>query len=271
MNNPKRAMVAVATIALVVAGCRGRRSAARDAGAADVAPAMAIVLDGTEVARVTAADLAARRPLAELLPADARDPATWELLDVASADGRAMTIEDVADRYPGDAVTLYLDPAGRPSIGLFAPVRPDQPPHVRRALEQPAVSLVGAVRVVIDRTAPATAPAEPPHSLVVAIGGRTIELDAARLDTLPRLAEAKHKGGGWDLRDVLALAGVGVGATATATITAVGREGSATFSRADLDAPDAHPTLRRNRRGQLRLGVKAAVIHDVLRLDVVSP
>lgn len=257
--------------------CR-ERSRARDAGAA-TAPAAAtiIVLDGNEVARVTPADLTGRRPLADFLPADARDPASWVVLTATSDDARTMSLLDIVDLYEGHAVLLYLAPGGRTSIGVFPPIRADQPAHVRRALESPAASLVGASRIAIDRTAPVTPAPPAPKSLTIRIDGRPIGLDPARLEALALVTEQGkgHKHDAWDLRDVLAVAGVGK----QASITAVGREGSATFTRAELDTPGVVGRFRRNRRGELRLGIDRSgtdggvsdVVHDVVRLDVVSP
>jgi hypothetical protein len=274
----RRAALALAAL-LALAACRGR-STRRDAAVAPepaISAGVVVVLDGHAVARVTPAELTSRRPLADFLPAEAREPATWARLNATSDDARTMSLADVAERYEDHDVVLYLAPGGRPSIGVFPPIRADQPAHVRRALEAPAASLVGASRIAIDRAPPPTARPGPPKPLVVTFDGRTVELDPARLDALALVTEKGkgHTHDAWELRDVLAAAGVGP----RATITAVGREGSATFTRAELDTPGVLGRFRRNRRGELRLGIDrtavdggaSVVVHDVSRLDVRSP
>src|SRR5690242_8148187 len=78
--------------ALALIGCRDRT---RSRDAADTSATLRVLLDGYDVARITPADLAARKPLADVLPADARDVATWELVTATTDDGRSMILEDV--------------------------------------------------------------------------------------------------------------------------------------------------------------------------------
>lgn len=281
-----RVAVVAAGVTAVALGCRGgERSppagegvpgagAAAPAGAAAAAVRdVELVVDGAPAGRVAAADLAGRRSLVELLPADARDPARWGLLVAETADGRRLTVLDVGARFPGHDLVLTGD-GERPTLAFYPPVRADQPPHVQRALAAPSAALAGVVRVAIERdadgedgdAAAAARPVEPVEpGLEVVRGDRTVVLDAARLAALPRPDDGRR--GGWALADVVAAAG----APGVAVVVATGREGAVSIARDDL--PRAR--LRRNRRGELRLGVEPAdgqaepvVVHAVRRLEL---
>jgi len=74
-----------------------------------------------KAAGVADAAAAARwAPLAELLPANARDAATWRVLEVHTKSGRATTLPQPATAQPGLVAALFPGKDGV-DFGMFAP------------------------------------------------------------------------------------------------------------------------------------------------------
>lgn len=242
---------------ITVGGCR--------AASPEAAPAVAVEVGGRPRAPIAVVALAAG-PID--LAAHLGDVGAWRALHARTADGRTLDVPEPSVTYPDHAWRLYLDRA-RPTLGGFRRPAPDAPPHVRRALAAPDVMLVDVSAIAVDLAAPprdggATAPAT--DALTVGFGDRQVVVPFADVQRLPRAPATAAQPEGWRLTDVLGAAG----APTDRAVIVRAADGATPLAAAEV----ARATLRRNQRGELRLGVEpvagapAVVLHAVVGVDV---
>lgn len=246
-------------------------------------PSGSLVLhvDGAQVAVVSAQQLTDRLDLRgiEGVPA----PETWRVLE-ARAAGRIMQVRDPATRYRDQDVALFLDDAGRPSVGIFRRDRPELTEEVRRLIREPTVALRDASTLEL-RTREDTRPAPKTPELLVVVGAQEPQaLAGNRLQGLTPLEGAPHgdgmprkekpnrrrKGRSYHLADVLALV-VSSPIASARLVSGDGRE--VVVDQALLAArAGTMPSLKLNRRGQFNYRPVGASdgpqLRDIRRVEV---
>lgn len=89
-------------------------------GRAKPAPGTVEIYVGGKVAATADATWAARwAPIAELLPAEARNPASWSVLEVHTASGRVTTMPEPAATQPNMIAALFPGKDGGIDFGMF--------------------------------------------------------------------------------------------------------------------------------------------------------
>jgi hypothetical protein len=100
-------------------GTGGGTGGGGGSGRAAPAPGTVQILVGGKVAATADATWAARwAPLAELLPAEARNPASWNILEIHTAGGRVTTMPEPAATQPNMIAALFPGPDGI-DFGMF--------------------------------------------------------------------------------------------------------------------------------------------------------
>ena len=145
-------------MAFLISACRAEPAssvhAARDDAGAGVAPsvsagttgvalaarsqALAILIDGHQVASVALADFVQRRLLRELAGGDAESATSpWLGVHAFTDDGRTLRLPKPAETYPGDELFVFVHAELGTSVGLF--------PRGASQGAQPAVFLAGRI------------------------------------------------------------------------------------------------------------------------------
>jgi len=198
----------------------------------------------------------------------------------AEADGgRHMGLRNPDQRYDHPELRLSLDPAGRPTLGVYRTIPEGASPAVQASRDRPVIDLVGVHTVTLSVASPARdgdAPIREP--LIIQVngrGGRPIPM--ATLATLPEATDPRGKAGGWLLTDLLKAR---LGDTPIESIEVVARDpNTEPIALPHPDEADALVIVKHNRSGALRIqrwsrrgdaSRPAAVYKDVTGLRVTA-
>jgi len=122
-----RRCLVVVTLALSLLGCGKKHGGGKGTGGGGggdrEAPALPgqvqLLVDGKPVANADRAAAAAWTPLTSLLPANARDPKTWAIVEVHTHAGRITTMPEPASTQPGLVAAVFPGRDGGIDFGMF--------------------------------------------------------------------------------------------------------------------------------------------------------
>lgn len=231
----------------------GSARASGSGRAAAVPPgAVAIFVDGAQVAVIDAAKIGTWPRIDGLVPEAAQRLGTWKALTVDGAT--TQVLPSPADRFPGLVPALYPAPDGA-GFGMF-----DVVDLAKKASPKGAATTgVRAVRIELEADSDRGQNEEggkasfDPAQLEIAIkGGTKAKLTGLEIIDLPR--EAPPNGDtatqGWKLQTFLAAAGI----TTWKKLLLTDAAGTTlTLTPAEMDPAKSVPYFKLNRQGQLRL------------------
>ncbi len=196
--------------------------------------------------------------LRDQLPAKARDATKWVRLSAQGTHHRSLTLKRFGEVYGHDyEVYLYLNAAGRPTLGLFRPIQEAMPARVKARLRKPHLELADVQRVQVHLTQPPLPQPIQRNGLALDVMGVAKQLSAAQLQAIADNADRPggRRARGWPLLKVVALAEKKP-LKDDATVKVYTRDGHvAALSVAQLRAKNTRATLRYNRRGMLMLRI----------------
>jgi hypothetical protein len=208
------------------------------------APALRIEVDGAEVARVAVASLADRVRLADVIASHAPQ-ATWKVVEGVRADGYAYAFDAPAEPAEQE-LWLYLDPAGRPSLGSYLRSEVDASSAIKA---KPRLGMPGIVAVRV-RTVETSTPDRHADALRIRVEGTEAALDDEAFRALPELPSPSGGRSGRNLRDVVA-ARVPLDRVARVTLVGAGDDRRELAATALTDAGRVL-FVKRNRQGLFR-------------------
>jgi hypothetical protein len=240
---------------------------------ASTAPALAINVDGREVARATVAQLKARVELSTL--AGAQHPVSgWKSARAATADGSLeLRLHDFSKYGTSYRVELYWDEdVDAPAVGLFTLDTAHTPGH----------QVPSAKSVEIETAAQATtSPHRDDVKLAVQLGASTVVLTLDKIsklsqilppeDSTSKVRTRQRRKLSWRLPDVVALAG-GKPDRVTHTV-AVDSHGERVEFDGHLASQDRTMLLRQRNDGSLALVIwttgkpQPIIVRELQRLE----
>ncbi len=233
----------IGAVVVAVACGSDKRAEPTPAPVPEVPAGAAVYYDDEQVATVSAADLAERTWLADVVEEEYRDQPAWVTVELAVAGGATVSVA-LADCRPHDPA-LYRGPDGALAFACI----PDEDGAPRQ-------SVVTGVTTVRIATAPAGSELDRVGGIAVGVGGKTAaRVPASKIRTLPvhrkgsRGETGKPKVRGRSLR---ALVGLVTNPDEVTSVIVRGEGESHTFSADDLARDDGeHILFRRDRRGNL--------------------
>jgi hypothetical protein len=252
--------VLLLSVAVACGGCGSKHETEPSAGSGSAAakPAgLAVIVDGKQVATVTAAQLAEWPRVDQLVPTDARRLGRWQDVELVGAKPKPTDMQSPSATYPDLVPAVFPGEGGEPSFGMFDAVE-----LAKKGKPQLREDHLTAVRIKLlpedagrGQHEQGNGGGKDPTLLKITFvmpDGKTAVLDHEKLLALPRdNMPGTTDGKGWALQTILTAGGV---TKFDKIVVSNANNVALNLDKTNFTA-DSIPFVKLNRKGELRLRI----------------